>query len=112
MRCQLWRRFNGFDPGAIELFESDGIEISRRTVKDHTPFPEPDDAIPISHGQFHLVQAHEDEDPVLFAYVAKELKERLGPRRIQAGHGFICQDDPRILREGTCDSHALLLATA
>jgi hypothetical protein len=57
-----------------------------------------------------LMQAAKDRDTLPPADVSQQVQDILAGLRIEAGHGFVREDDAWPLRDGSRDRHSLLLA--
>ena len=87
-------------------------DIGSGTVIDDPAVREPDDAVGVLEREVDLMKAGDKSDAALLADAAQQLHDATCCGGIEAGHGFVGEDQVRLLCECAGDAHALLHAAA
>jgi len=106
MTSRFWSDF--FGVLAINFLETDIVNLRWQSFKDLLAVFQGQNPVSIASGQRQEMQGADNADsfPV---YFPKILHNAVRSGRVEAGHGFIGQDQSGILHQGSGDAHSLLL---
>ena len=86
------------------------VSASGRAVKHHAACLHADEAVAVAAREFEGMEIAEHGECRSAVEIAKGIHDGLRVARVERGHGFVREDDLRVLHERACDRHALLLA--
>src|SRR5437899_1489291 len=101
---------SSFVPGAVDRLDDGRRDRGGRTVEGDAPLTKADDAGRVGQRRLELVLAHDEREPMLAIDRLENVHDAAGERGIEAGGGFVGQNDRGPLGEGARDGHSLLLA--
>ena len=87
-----------------------GQHVRRPAVGDHAPVVEQHHAVGVLCGEREVVHRGDEREPRLGAKRVEQLERLLLMADVERCSRLVEQDDPRLLRERTCDHDTLLLA--
>src|SRR2546428_1071171 len=97
-------------PVAVDRLDDGRRDRGGRPVEGDAPLTNADDAGRVGQRRLELVLAHDEREPMLAIDRLENVHDAAGERGIEAGGGFVGQNDRGPLGEGARDGHTLLLA--